>query len=198
MYFFMQGTPFIYQGQEIGMTNVQFDSIEDYNDVATKNLYQTEREERENHMKKSWKMIWKNSRDNARTPMQWNSEHHAGFTTGVPWIKVNPNYVDINVEKAIQDPDSIYHFYKKLIGLRKEHETLVYGSYELILAKHDSVYAYTRTLREQDTFIVITNLFGEKTKCKLPKEFRGKKAELILSNYDVKGGRLKEIEAPTI
>ena len=143
-------------------------------------------------------MIWQNSRDNARTPMQWNSGRHAGFTTGVPWLKVNPNYVDINVEKAVQDPHSIYHYYKKLIGLRKEHETLVYGSYELILAEHDSVYAYTRTL-EQDTFVVITNLFGEKTECKLPKELRGVKAELILSNYDVKGGKdLKKIEAPPI
>ena len=106
----------------------------------------------------------------------------------VPWLKVNPNYVDINVEKAVHDPDSIYHFYKKLIGLRKENETLIYGRYDLILAEHDSVYAYTRTL-EQDTFIVITNLFGVKTECKLPKELRGVKAELILSNYHVKGGK---------
>ena len=122
------------------------------------------------------------------------SEHHAGFTTGVPWLRMNPNFVEINVEKAVQDPDSIYHFYKKIIALRKQHETLVYGSYELILAKHDSVYAYIRTL-EQETFIVITNLFGEETKCKLPKEFRGKKAELILSNYDVKGGEdLKKLK----
>ena len=167
--------------------------MEEYNDVATKNLYQSEREDGKSH-EDVMEMIWQNSRDNARTPMQWNSGRHAGFTTGVPWLKVNPNYVDINVEKAVQDPDSIYHYYKKLIGLRKEHETLVYGSYELILAEHDSVYAYTRTL-EQDTFIVITNLFGEKTECKLPKEFRGVKAELLLSNYDVKGGKdLKKLK----
>ena len=193
LYFLMQGTPFIYQGQEIGMTNVQFHSIEDYNDVATKNLYQTEREAGKSH-ENVMKMIWGNSRDNARTPMQWNREHHAGFTTGVPWLRMNPNFVEINVEKAEQDPDSIYHFYKKIIALRKQYETLVYGSYELILAKHDSVYAYIRTL-EQETFIVITNLFGEGTKCKLPKEFRGKKTELILSNYDVKGGEdLKKLK----
>ena len=175
------------------MTNVRYHSIEDYNDVATKNLYQSEREDGKSH-EDVMEMIWKNSRDNARTPMQWNSGRHAGFTTGVPWLKVNPNFVDINVEKAIQDPHSIYHFYKKLIGLRKEHETLVYGSYELILAEHDSVYAYTRTL-EQDTFIVITNLFGAKTECKLPKELRGVKAELVLSNYHVKGGKdLKKLK----
>ena len=115
------------------------------------------------------------------------SENNAGFTTGIPWLKVNPNYVDINVEEAVQDPHSIYYYYKKLIRLRKKYETLVYGSYELILAEHDYVYAYTRTL-EQDTFIIITNLFEEKTKCKLPKEFGGKRAELLLSNYNVKGG----------
>jgi len=183
MYFLMQGTPFIYQGQEIGMTNVKFESIEDYNDVAIKNLYRSEREEGKSH-KEIMEIIWKNGRDNSRTPMQWNKEEYAGFTTGSPWLKVNPNYVDINVEQSMEDSNSIYHFYKKLIKLRKEEDALVYGSYDLILDKHDSIYAYTRTL-DEEVIVVITNLFAEKATFKLPSSLKNKSYELCLCNYEV-------------
>lgn len=183
MYFLMQGTPFIYQGQEIGMTNVEFDSIEDYNDIAIKNLYRNEIAEGKSH-EEIMKVIWKTGRDNSRTPMQWNKKSNAGFTTGTPWLKVNPNYRDINVEDSIKDPDSIYHYYKKLIKLRKEEDTLIYGSYDLILDSHDSIYAYTRT-HGDETFIVITNMFKEETNFRLPAYFRNKEMELSLANYEV-------------
>ncbi|WP_186578764.1 glycoside hydrolase family 13 protein [Aquibacillus kalidii] len=181
MYFLMQGTPFIYQGQEIGMTNVQFDSIEDYNDVAIKNLYRNEREEGKSH-EEVMEVIWKNGRDNSRTPMQWNKEANGGFTTGTPWLKVNPNFKEINVEQSLEDPDSIYHYYKKLIDLRKSSEVLIYGSYELINEDHDKVYAYTRNLNN-DKFIVIANLFNEATSFELPDGLQNKSLELCLGNY---------------
>jgi alpha-glucosidase len=183
MYFLMQGTPFIYQGQEIGMTNVQFDSIEDYNDVSIKNLYKIEREEGKSH-EEVMEIIWKNGRDNSRTPMQWNDGVQAGFTTGTPWLKVNPNHKEINVENALKDPDSIYHFYKKLIELRKENETLVYGNYDIVLEDHDQIYAYTRTLQDE-TFLIITNLFPEEAEFTLPANLQANKAELCINNYPV-------------
>jgi alpha-glucosidase len=181
LYFLMQGTPFIYQGQEIGMTNVQFDSIDDYNDVAIKNLYWNERAEGKSHLE-IMEVIWKNGRDNSRTPMQWSKEENAGFSSGKPWLKVNPNYNEINVENAMKDPNSVYNFYKKLIRLRKENQALVYGTYELVLKEHDQVYAYTRS-QENQTFLIICNLFDEKTHLELPKPFKDEKMELLLSNY---------------
>ncbi|QDP41877.1 glycoside hydrolase family 13 protein [Radiobacillus deserti] len=182
LYFLMQGTPFIYQGQELGMTNVQFDSIEDYNDVAIKNLYRNEREEGKSH-EEIMKIIWKNGRDNSRTPMQWNAQENAGFTTGTPWLKVNPNFKEINVEREMKDDTSIYHYYKDLITLRKQHDVLVYGNYDLVLEDHDQVYAYTRTLDEKQ-FLVICNLFAEKAKVDLPEGVEQEHLKLMMSNYE--------------
>jgi alpha-glucosidase len=156
MYFLMQGTPFIYQGQEIGMTNVQFDSIDDYDDVAVKNMYRIKREEGVSH-EDIMSVIWASSRDNSRTPMQWNSSENAGFTSGTPWMKVNPNYTEINVEKQEQDKNSILNFYKKMISLKKENEIFTYGTYDLLLEDDKQIYAYTRTLGEEQV-VVITNL----------------------------------------
>jgi len=183
MYFLMQGTPFIYQGQEIGMTNVRFHSIDDYNDVAIKNLYQNEKEAGKSH-EEIMEIIWKNGRDNSRTPMQWNTEQNAGFTKGTPWLKVNTNYQAINVEQSLQDPDSIYAYYKKLIHFRKKHDVLIYGQYDLILAKHEKIYAYTRTLHD-NIILIITNLFSEEAQFNLPAHLKGLTYELCLSNYDV-------------
>ncbi|YCA41803.1 alpha-glucosidase [Bacillus sp. JZ8] len=184
MYFLMQGTPFIYQGQEIGMTNVQFSSIKDYNDVAIKNLYKEEREKGKSH-EEIMPIIWKNGRDNSRTPMQWDRTENAGFSEGTPWIKVNENYKNINVEKALDDPHSLYHYYKKLINLRKEKEVLVYGDYHLILEEDDKIYAYTRTLGEEKVLVMV-NLFKERAHFHLPLEYRGSAYQLLLSNYDIK------------
>ncbi|WP_117160921.1 alpha-glucosidase [Paraliobacillus sp. X-1268] len=183
LYFLMQGTPFIYQGQEIGMTNVQFDSIDEYNDIAIKNLYKKERKEGKSHQK-VMEVIWKSGRDNSRTPMQWSSANNAGFTTGKPWLKVNPNYADINVEQNLEDPNSIYHYYKKLITLRRSSETLLYGSYDLIGEEHDYVYAYTRT-HDDNTVLITVNLFESETTITLPDEFKNKERSLLLSNYKV-------------
>lgn len=184
MYFLMQGTPFIYQGQEIGMTNVQFPSIEDYNDVSMRNWYNIEKANGKSH-EEIMPVIWRNGRDNSRTPMQWNDSHNAGFSSGEPWFGINPNYKEINVEKAMKDPDSIYHYFKKLIRLRKEHEALVYGTYELILPDHDCIYGYTRTLGNEK-LLVLVNMFAEEAEFELSGELAvavaQPSAELLLTN----------------
>src|SRR5690625_223296 len=183
MYFLMQGTPFIYQGQEIGMTNVQFDSIDDYNDVAIKNTYQEEREAGKSHQE-VMKIIWKSGRDNSRTPMQWNTEENAGFTTVTTWHKVNTNYKQINVEEEHANPDSMLNYYKRLIHLRQNRDVLIYGSYELILEEHDQIFAYKRTLNDE-TYLVLTNLFDVAVDIEYPESVAGKRAELRLSNYRI-------------
>ncbi|WP_226581569.1 glycoside hydrolase family 13 protein [Halobacillus litoralis] len=156
MYFFMQGTPFIYQGQEIGMTNVAFPSIEDYDDVAARNLYKTKKEKGMKH-EEIMEILWNTSRDNSRTPMQWSNEPQAGFTTGTPWIKINSNYKSINVADQQKDPHSILSYYKKMIHLKKKHDLFTYGTYDLILKEDTRIYAYTRTLGDK-TALVISNL----------------------------------------
>lgn len=194
MYFLMQGTPFIYQGQEIGMTNVQFPSINDYDDIRMRNLYQIETAAG-TPLEEIMEVVWKTSRDNSRTPMQWNDRQHAGFSKAEPWIGVNPNYKIINAECAISDPDSIYHFYKKLIQLRKDHEVLVYGSYELILPEHKQIFAYTRTLGKE-TFLVLVNFFGKPTTFPLDDSLDLKQADLLLANYqEVETEKMKPYEA---
>lgn len=181
LYFLMQGTPFIYQGQEIGMTNVRFESIEDYNDVSAKNMYAIELANGKTH-EEIMEPIWKNGRDNSRTPMQWNAGAQAGFTADTPWLKVNPNYKQINVERQIQDPDSVYHYYKSLIRLRKERPAAVYGAYDLILPRHKQIYAYTRTLGNERLLIMV-NMFPEEALFKLPPALKYTRAEPLLSNY---------------
>ncbi|MEM5591741.1 alpha-glucosidase [Niallia circulans] len=182
MYFFMQGTPFIYQGQEIGMTNVQFPTIEEYDDVATKNLYKLKREEGFSH-KEVMEIIWSTSRDNSRTPMQWSSDEYAGFSEHTPWMGMNPNYLDINVESQKQDPDSIYHFYKKMIDLKKSGPILTYGTFDLVDEENKQVFAYTRTLDDKK-IVIISNLSAEEA------VFENRVVELehenlLLANYSV-------------
>lgn len=183
MYFLMQGTPFIYQGQEIGMTNVRFESMDDYDDVAMKNLYRLETEAGKSH-EEVMEVIWKNGRDNSRTPMQWSDSENAGFSSGKPWMKVNPNYTEINVERAKQDPYSIYHHYKKLIALRAANPVTVYGTYDLILPEDERIYAYTRTLGNEK-LLVMSNLTAEEALFDLPFELEFDTSELLLHNYEV-------------
>jgi alpha-glucosidase len=183
MYFLMQGTPFIYQGQEIGMTNVRFDSMDDYDDVAMKNLYRLETAAGKSH-EEVMEVIWKNGRDNSRTPMQWDNSENAGFSSGKPWMKVNPNYSEINVELAKQDPDSIYHHYKKLIALRAANPITVYGTYDLILPEDERIYAYTRTLGHEK-LLVMSNLSSEEAIFDLPFDIEFDASELLLHNYEV-------------
>lgn len=194
MYFMQQGTPFIYQGQEIGMTNVRYTHIEEYNDVSSVNKYNEmiamgESEE------EALKYMWNCSRDNARTPMQWNDEHNAGFTTGTPWIDMNPNYHEINVAYQLEDPNSILNFYKAMIRLRKSHTSLVYGKYNLILEEDPKIYAYTRTDREGQ-YLILCNLTDQEALYQLDQELAYK--ELLLCNYlddEINEGVLKPYEA---
>ncbi|WP_339323364.1 alpha-glucosidase [Paenibacillus sp. FSL W8-0194] len=181
----LEGTPYIYQGEEIGMTNIAFDSIEDYRDVETRNFYRDQLKQGASE-EKVMQVIRQKSRDNARTPMQWDGTKDAGFTTGTPWIAVNPNYREINVEAALRDPDSILHYYKKLIALRKEHEVIVYGKYELLLPDDPEIYVFTRTLGEAK-LLVILNFFGREPELQLPPELDLSAKELLISNYAVSG-----------
>jgi alpha-glucosidase len=182
MYFMQIGTPFIYQGQEIGMINADYDNIDDFNDVAT--IYQyKERVKQGMTEEESLEIVKGTTRDNARTPMQWNNSDNGGFTTGTPWINVNGNHKYINVEEQLKDEDSILNFYKKMIKLRKENKTLIYGKYELILKDDDNIYAYTRTLKDEK-YIIITNISEENIKFNYREEAL-KYENLLLSNYKV-------------
>ncbi|MFC3884604.1 alpha-glucosidase [Bacillus songklensis] len=179
----MKGTPYVYQGEEIGMTNVRFESIDDYRDIEIMNMYQEQKEDGipEEQIMES---IYAKGRDNSRTPMQWNASPNAGFTTGTPWIKVNPNYHEVNAEQAMADPDSVYHYYRKLIQLRKEQDIIVYGDYELLLEDHPEIFAYKRTLDGQ-TLLVVCNFFGKKPVFGLPDTIEYNSAQLLISNYAV-------------
>ncbi|TKC14889.1 glycoside hydrolase family 13 protein [Robertmurraya kyonggiensis] len=183
MYFFMQGTPFIYQGQEIGMTNVKFPTLEDYNDVSTKGLYVDLLAQGKSH-DEIMEVIWATSRDNSRTPMQWSAEENAGFTTGEAWLGINPNYKEINVEQQQKDPKSILSYYKNMIRLRKNHETLVYGTYDLVLKNHPSLYAYTRTYGAEK-IIVLSNLTEEAVVVGKVKGVTYRRENLLLANLEV-------------
>ncbi|MGG7078925.1 glycoside hydrolase family 13 protein [Clostridium sardiniense] len=181
-YFLQQGTPFIYQGQEIGMTNVQFDSIDDYKDVKCINAY-NEKIESGISENEAMEEVFATSRDNSRTPMQWDSSKNAGFTTGTPWIKVNDNYKYINVNDEEKDENSILSFYKRLIKLRKSSETLIYGTYDLILEDDEEIFAYTRSLGDEK-YIVIGNLSKCESKYNYEK-YSLKYENLVLNNYNV-------------
>ena len=176
-----KGTPYIYQGEEIGMTNVKFDSIEDYKDIETLNMYK-ERIDKgydRNHIMNS---IYVKSRDNARTPMQWSREQNGGFTKGIPWIRVNENYKDINVDEALRDKDSVFYHYKALINLRKENDVIIYGTYNCIDINHKAIYSYVRELNGIK-FLVVANFYDKIEKFILPQNIHYDKCQLILSNY---------------
>jgi oligo-1,6-glucosidase len=180
----LQGTPFVYQGEEIGMTNVKFDSIEDYRDIETLNMYREFVEKKGIDHQAVMAIIHAKGRDNARTPMQWDDRKHAGFTTGAPWIKVNPNYKAINVERAIADRNSIFYYYQKLILLRQKNPVIVYGAYELILEDHEDIYAFTRTLQDE-RLLVILNFSRNTPFFRLPTHIAFSEKELLISNYPV-------------
>ncbi|WAA09983.1 glycoside hydrolase family 13 protein [Fervidibacillus albus] len=182
MYFFMKGTPYIYQGQEIGMTNVQFPNIEDYNDVGMRNFYELERKKGRTH-REIMEIIWKKGRDNSRTPMQWNGQQMAGFTTAEKtWFGVNPNYKTINVEKQMADPESILNFYKRMIRLRKEHDVFIYGTYDLLFEDDPQLFVYTRTLGGE-LALIICNFHVQPVPFVTPSEFRSHNFNLLMANY---------------
>jgi oligo-1,6-glucosidase len=178
----MQGTPYIYQGEEIGMTNVSFGSIGQYRDIETRNAYKELVNEDGLSHEDMMKAIYARGRDNARTPIQWDCSNNAGFTTGDPWIEVNPNYKEINVQKALQDKDSIFYYYQKLIKLRKSHDIIVYGKYDLLLENDEKIYAYTRTLNHEK-LLVICNFTNDTPMFHIPDSMEYSSSELLISNY---------------
>ncbi len=177
----MKGTPYIYQGEEIGMTNVAFSSIEDYKDIETVNWYNEQITLKNSDPAKLLQSIHARGRDNARTPMQWNSDEHAGFTKGTPWLKVNPNYKEINVQSALQDRNSIFYFYQKLIQLRKREDVVVYGRYDPLLEEDENIFAYTRTLRSE-MLLVVCNFSNKVIKRNLGARYNKKNKELLITN----------------
>lgn len=193
----MQGTPYVYQGEELGMTNTVFKSVDDFRDLESINAYKELIESGLYTKEDMFPKIAHKSRDNARTPMQWDAGENAGFTTGTPWIALNPNYKKINVADQLKREDSVFHYYQKLIKLRKEYEIIVYGKYELLLPDDENIYAYVRTLGNQKLLTV----------CNFSKEnhnfdFSGyENAKVLISNYDRdvrEDGILKPYEAAVL
>ena len=179
-YFMLKGTPFIYQGQEIGMTNVKFENIDMYDDIHSLNSYKEKLAEGMSEME-AIESVYKHSRDNARTPMQWNDSKYAGFSTKKPWISVNKNYKTINVENQLKDPQSVLNFYKTIIKLKKNSKALIYGTYKLLLPKSKYIFAYERAL-EGEKYLVVSNLNSKIVK--IPSNSLDFTGELILSNYN--------------
>lgn len=179
-YFLQQGTPFIYQGQEIGMTNYPFDSIETFNDVAVKNEYNIVKAQGGdvNALLNKYKM---ENRDNSRTPMQWDQSTNGGFTNGTPWFPVNPNYKTINVEQQIHDPQSILQFYKDLIQLKKSDEVYTYGQFNLVDEDNPNLFAYTRKLNNKKV-LVVGNLTDQVSKLNVPYLIENEQ-QVMLHNY---------------
>lgn len=178
----LEGTPYIYQGEEIGMTNVEFQSIEDYRDIETLNFYKEMVFEQKQDEKKVMELIYRRGRDNARTPMQWNNGENAGFSSGIPWIRINPNHQYINVENDVQDENSIFNYYRKIIKLRKENPVLIYGEYIPLLEDSNSIISYVRKL-EDDCALIIMNFSRQSSQFDMKVVPEYKKARLLLSNY---------------
>lgn len=177
----LQGTPYIYQGEELGMTNVKFASIEDYQDIETINMYKEKREQGIPH-EKIMESIYAKGRDNARTPMQWTPD--GGFTTGVPWMQMNNNVNEINAESALANPDSIFYTYQKLIKLRKSHDIITYGSFQLLLSEHPYLFVYKRVL-ESEEWLVVANFSKRSEKLVWSDcDVEGKNGQVVIANYE--------------
>ncbi|MEH7222274.1 alpha-glucosidase [Bacillus sp. JJ1566] len=189
----LKGTPYVYQGEEFGMTNVRFETIEEYNDIEILNMYKETVIDGGADHDKVMESIYIKGRDNARTPVQWDDSEHAGFTTGTPWLKVNPNYTEINAKQALADPNSIFYYYQQLIKLRKEHEIIVYGRYDLILEDHNQIYAYTRTLNDEK-LVVMCNFTSENTELTLPLDIVPSSATLLIGNYESNEEKLEKLD----
>jgi trehalose-6-phosphate hydrolase len=189
----MQGTPYIYQGEEIGMTNPKFERIEEYRDVETLNMYKILLEQGKTEAE-VLEILKCKSRDNSRTPMQWDDSPHAGFTTGTPWISVAPNFKEINVKNALEDPTSIFYHYKRLIELRKSYEIITTGNYQLLLEDHPQIFAYARN-GDGEKLLVVANFFGGQATFILPDELdiSGYTSRILLSNYNDSSEHVQEI-----
>ncbi|MBQ6528978.1 MAG: alpha-glucosidase [Clostridia bacterium] len=188
----MHGTPYIYNGEELGMTNIYFTKLEQYRDVEVFNAWKQWVESGLVHPEDMMRYFAKISRDNARTPMQWDTSKNAGFTTGTPWIEVNRNYMEVNAADEVADPDSVYHYYRQLIALRHQNDVVVYGSFVPLLEEDPMVYAYRREL-DGKKLTVFCNWTEKTAPCALKDETEG---EIVLSNYALhKPGYLQPYEA---
>lgn len=166
--YLLRGTPFIYQGEEIGMTNFPFEQESQIRDVESINLLKEAKKDGKEAW--AWNGILHKGRDNARTPMQWDCSENAGFTTGKPWIEVNPNYEQINVKSALDDKNSIVHYYRELIALRNSSDVIKYGDFQLLLQKHPQLFAYSRTYQEEKIIVCCNFSDGE---VQIPKSYAG-------------------------
>lgn len=180
----MQGTPYIYQGEEFGMTNPKFTSIEEYRDVESLNTFNILKEQGKTE-EEILEILRHKSRDNSRTPVQWNSDENAGFTSGTPWIPVAKNYQEINAEQALDDENSVFYHYQKLNRLRKEYDIIVEGDYQLILEDHPDIFAYVRN-GDGEKLLVMNNFYARETEFTLPDEVdvEGWSSEVLISNYE--------------
>ena len=185
----MQGTPYIYQGEELGMTNVPFGDISDFRDLDSINAYRELTGQGVFTPEEMLRYLRYKSRDNARTPFQWSDEKHAGFSSGEPWIMVNPNYKTINAREQMTRENSIFHYYQKLIRIRKQYDIVVYGTYDLLLPEDPELYVYTRTLGEEQ-LLIVCNFYGNARMFTLPDSWELEKTELMIGNYkDFKLGK---------
>lgn len=178
----MQGTPYIYQGEELGMTNYPFTSLDEFRDIESINAYHELTEKGILPAEEMFDYISYKGRDNARTPMQWDDGSQAGFTAGTPWIAVNPNYVKINAKEQMSRQDSVFHYYKKLISLRKEYPVIVYGTYELLMPDSEELFTYIRRLEGKE-LLVACNFTEKEIAYRIPETFSGEKAQILISNY---------------
>jgi len=176
----MQGTPYVYQGEELGMTNYPFTDVSEFRDIESINACHEWVDSGRATYEAFWPCLVFKSRDNARTPMQWDDSENAGFTTGKPWINVNPNYKTINAKAQMSDPNSVFSYYKKLIALRKQYDVVTYGRYQLIMEDDPQVYAYTRTL-ENERLLIVCNYSDKAATFTLPEEFEG--AKCLIANF---------------
>ena len=176
----MQGTPYVYQGEELGMTNCPFNTLDNFRDLESINAFHELTEQGKMTEEDMMAAISYKGRDNARTPMQWDDSAYAGFSTATPWIMVNPNYTKINAKDQVNREDSVFKYYQKLIKLRHESELIVYGTYDLILDDDKDIYAYIRTLGDEK-LIVYCNFSENTRKVEIPEEFVNKK--VLISNY---------------
>jgi len=176
----MNGTPYIYQGEEIGMTNHNFESIDDYRDVESLNAYKLMQKEGKSEQE-IMQILQQKSRDNARTPMQWSADNHAGFTEGTPWIPMINNYDEINAEKEMKNSNSVFNHYQELIALRKKYDIIVNGDYQLLLRDHQRVFAYTRNL-QNETLLVVNNFYAEEVTVNFNLE-KSDDVRILISNY---------------
>ena len=177
----MQGTPYVYQGEELGMTNGYFDKLEDYRDIESINFFTELTDAGFMTPEYMMKCLMLRSRDNARTPMQWDDSAQAGFTDGESWIKVNPNYKEINAAQQLEDPNSIFHYYQKLIRLRKEKDIIVYGEFEPIYRDDEQIFAYIRR-QKQEKLLTVCNFSDKNAEMEISEEFKG--AECLITNLD--------------